>query len=208
MKIGSVSPDLFVRYVEPFIHASVETIIDKYRYDAFRRNVTCGCADKSTEACLCAERDKQLAHVFKPHLARGRVVVSESVHPLRPRRHVGESRDSGVEIREVRTSLHARQMRVEFDMRTDVCKGVPFEGRYVSGELTFYADDNCTRVIGGLGGRHGDAREDARGITTCVLPGWRFWLAFREWETCEGAWQSWWGWKIFVEPLFDDGGDG
>lgn len=181
----SLSPHVFLRYVEPLHILSEQQLIAKYRFDVIAAAHLSSC-DASPHPPMSLTHMRTLYPTPSARRAvvaglRGRAVIAESAHPYRAGRD---------DVVAVTTSPWAPRMLFEFDRRSDIGAGA---------SLTFYADAKCAVVTHRWRELWGPRRA-SRSVKRLVFDGV---AAFVMLSVAPDA-KPRWGWKVLAVPLLRD----
>lgn len=179
----SLSPEQFLKLVEPMRILDTNELIQKYKFDALARQL-CGEGSRNAQGHTLGTikrcyKDLDVRRDILKHKLRGSVAISESPHPY------SEGMENQV-LEEIALAPWTPRILVEFDRRT--CIGI-------GGQLMFYKDREATDVIASW---HDMFPRGGHGVKTFVVNGNKFYLGFR---SCFFD-QTMWGWKLIATPLF------
>lgn len=182
----SLTPSVFLRFVEPLDLLSTATLTAKYRHDAL---VIEALAAGRSERDVVVETYGTSAALRPPPgngpRVRLRSAFTESPHPYEP---ADEN-----ELERVAVDAWAGRVVVEFDRRS--CVGE--EAR-----LSFYADSAGQVVLGDWAKLWRDEGVEASGRKFVVFDSHHFWVGFKCPATPAKGFK--WGWKLRATPVIDD----
>lgn len=179
----SLSPEEFLKTVEPMRILDTTELIQKYRFDALGKQLSeerTQIAEGYSLAIIkrCYKHADERRQILQYRL-RGTIAISESAHPY------AEGEDDQV-LEEVTVAPWASHILVEFDRRSCIGFG---------GSLIFYKDRDVREVIGSW---HDMWPRGRHGIKSFVVNGNKFYIGFRSCFFDQTAW----GWKLLATPLF------
>lgn len=183
IRMHSLSPEVFLKTVEPMRILDTAELVQKYRFDALGRQLSeerTQVAEGYSLAIIkrCYKHANERRQILQ-HRLRGTIAISESAHPCT------EGEDEQV-LEEVAVAPWAPRVLIEFDRRSCIGFGE---------RLVFYKDRDAKEVIGNW---HDMWPRGRHGIKSFVVNGNRFYVGFRScfWD------QTTWGWKFIATPLF------